>query len=438
MSSPSPAYPRMPFPARLLALALLTSALGATASAQSEAPKPDAGATPATEAREAPKPEAPASAEPKPQPEPAPVKDTPPPAPKPPSEIIVGSWGGAYTAAQTKAYFAPFAAKTGIRIKAVRHPVAGPRLQSGDGDAPDVVDIGSAELATACRDGKLEPLDQVVLAGAADGARIAEDFLEGALTKCGVASSAWSHLLAYDRRAFAKRPPSKLADIFDLKAFPGRRALRRNPRFLLEMALLADGVKAADVYPTLSKPDGIERALAKLASLSTSLTWWEKGDEPARLLATGKAAIVAVFSGRIFHERQRGLAAGLIWDGQVYDLAHWAIPASARHKQAARDFIGFASTPSQMAVQARWLAYGPTRRSAIALVGRHETMGVMMRDHLPTAGNHLATALRFDAVWWQQHGAGIDTRFKAWLDELAKKQAATRTPAKTDRRAGKR
>ena len=66
--------------------------------------------------------------------------------------------------------------------------------------------------------------------------------------------------------------PQTLADFFDRKKFPGRRALSRAaPKFNLEMALLADGVAPGDVYKTLDTPEGLDRAFAKLTALQSDL-----------------------------------------------------------------------------------------------------------------------------------------------------------------------
>ena len=68
----------------------------------------------------------------------------------------------------------------------------------------------------------------------------------GGLTSCGVASVAWSTAIAFDRQAFTKAQPSQIADLLDVKRFPGKRALPNGPRYTLELALLADGVDPAE------------------------------------------------------------------------------------------------------------------------------------------------------------------------------------------------
>jgi putative spermidine/putrescine transport system substrate-binding protein len=69
-----------------------------------------------------------------------------------------------------------------------------------------------------------------------------------------------------------------------------------------------------------------------------------------------------------------------------------------------------------MAVQAELIAYGPMRKSAIALVGKHPSVGIEMKGYLPTAPDNFRKALRFDEVWWNEHGADLAKRFQAWRE----------------------
>ena len=107
-----------------------------------------------------------------------------------------------------------------------------------------------------------------------------------------------------------------------------------------------------------------------------------------------------------------------MWDGQIYDLDLWAIPKGATNKEDAKRFIAFATEPAQMAAQAELIAYGPMRKSAIALVGKHPSIDIEMKGFLPTAPDNFKKALQFDEVWWNEHGDGArQPRFKTWREQ---------------------
>ena len=138
------------------------------------------------------------------------------------------------------------------------------------------------------------------------------------------------------------------------------------------------------------------------------------------MLMQRKASMAAGFSGRIFRAavsaRQR---IDVLWDGQIYDLDLWAIPKGAANKEDAKRFIAFATEPAQMAAQAELIAYGPMRKSAIALVGKHPFIDIEMKGFLPTAPDNFKKALKFDEVWWKDHGTELEARFKTWREQPA-------------------
>ena len=133
-----------------------------------------------------------------------------------------------------------------------------------------------------------------------------------------------------------------------------------------------------------------------------------------------KAVMAATYSGRLFRAtvgtRQRYAA---IWDGQIYDLDLWAIPKSAKNKEGALRFIAFATDPARLATQAQLIAYGPVRKSALPLVGKHPVIDVAMLTFLPTAPDNFKKALKFDEGWWDTNGAALESRFETWRGPLS-------------------
>jgi putative spermidine/putrescine transport system substrate-binding protein len=334
-----------------------------------------------------------------------------------PSALHVATWGGAYGQSQQIAYFTPYAKETGTEIKAETYDGSLAALKQVIGreqGPPDLVDLSAGNLSALCSGGLLETIDPAGLKPGPAGESAAEDFYPGALSDCGVASVAWSMAIAFNRRAFGKSAPSRITDFADVKRFPGKRALPGTARYTLEFALLADGVAPADIYTTLATPEGADRAFAVLDKLKPNIIWWDKAKDPVALLLEGEAAMAAGYSGRLFRAAVGDKQLGIIWDGQIYDLDVWAIPKGSKNKDAALKFIGFATEPARMAAQAQLIAYGPMRKSALPLVGKHPVIGVEMLPYLPTAPDNFKTALRFDEAWWNEHGQELTKRFDQW------------------------
>lgn len=342
-----------------------------------------------------------------------------------PGELRIRTAGGAYLQAQDRALFSVYAQSGANKIRTDSAPAGGSRttLQTelaATAPAFDIADVDAAAAESACQAGTLEPIDGDRLAKASDGGAAKDDFLPGALTRCGVASTAWSSLIVFDRQKFAKNPPVTLADVFDLKRFPGQRALMRGPRYTLELALLADGVKPGDVYTELKRTEGVDRAFAKLATIQSEIEWVEKPADAMALLSQQKAVMAAAFSGRAFHEiAVNARPYGVIAQGQIYDFNVWVVPRSAPNKQAALDFIDFATRPEQLSAQARLFPYSPSRKSAIAGVDRHALLKTSLTPYLATAPANIETALRLDGAFWASQETALRERFEAWAKSRA-------------------
>jgi putative spermidine/putrescine transport system substrate-binding protein len=337
--------------------------------------------------------------------------------------LSIATWGGAYSQSQEIAYFEPFAKQTGTSISTEIYDGSLAKIKEmigGDQPAVDVVDVSAATLGSLCNDGLLEPIEASSLGAAPSGESAEQDFYSGGLSSCGVASVAWSTAIAFDRQAFSKAQPSQIADLLDTKKFPGKRTLPDGARYTLELALLADGVDPAEVSTQLATPEGADRAFKALDKIKADVYWWDNAQEPITWLLEKKVVMAAGYNGRIFRatvgDRQR---LGMIWDGQVYDLDLWAIPKGAKNKDAAMRFISFATDPARLATQAQLIAYGPMRKSALDLVGKHPVIDVEMKDFLPTAPDNFKKALKFDDTWWTAQGEELQKRFETWRGPLA-------------------
>ena len=348
--------------------------------------------------------------------------------------LSIATWGGAYGQSQEIAYFEPFAKETGTRVATEIYDGTLAKIKEligGDESEIDVVDVSAATLGTLCSDGLLEPIEASSLAAAPDGQSASDDFYSGGLSSCGVASVAWSTAIAFDRQALSKNPPSEITALLDTKRFPGKRALPDTARYTLELALLADGVDPANVYTELATPAGVDRAFRALDKIKSDVFWWDNAQEPITWLLEKKVVMAAGYSGRIFRaaigDRKR---LGVMWDGQIYDLDLWAIPKSAKNKDGAKRFINFATEPARLAAQAQLIAYGPMRKSALSLVGKHPVIDVEMKDFLPTAPENFKKALKFDDAWWTAQNDALQKRFEEWRGPLSPGQGKPPIEAK--------
>ncbi|MFD0988309.1 extracellular solute-binding protein [Methyloligella solikamskensis] len=349
--------------------------------------------------------------------------------------LTVVTWDGAYEDSQRIAYFTPFTKDTGIPIKPETYDGSLQAIKKAIAKkgAADVIDVSSGVLSKLCDAELLAPIDVSKLPPAAGGGGpdqqspdtsapettastpVEADFIDGAVSSCGVASVAWAATVVFEKEGFEGKAPTKAADFFDPEGFPGKRALPKGPRYTMELALMADGVPPSEVYSTLATEAGQTRAFDTLNKIRTDIVWWSRPGTPLRLIRQGKAAMGIAYTGRIFRNAVEAPSqVGILWDGQIYDLDHWAIPKTSSRKGQAAEFIAFASRPDRLAAHAALTAYGPARPSAIPLVGDHPVVGVKMARFLPTAPDNFENALHFDQGWWDKHGEEVEERFDAW------------------------
>ena len=320
-------------------------------------------------------------------------------------DMTVVSWGGAYQRSQDQAYFVPFTKETGIHVGTEEYngEIAKIRAMVESGNVSwDVIDVDTQTALQGCEDGLFQKLDW---------SKIGDEskFLEGTTTDCGAGTIVYSTVLAYDADKL-KPGPTTIADLFDLKKFPGKRGLQKNPFVNLEFALMADGVPRDQVYPMLKTPAGVDRAFKKLDTIKSQVVWWEAGAQPPQLLASGEVVMTTAWNGRIYDaDKNDGKHFKIVWDGEVPDYDFWVIPKGAPHLADAYRFIAFASDAANMANQSKYISYGPTNRDAIPKIAP-----AVLAD-LPTAPQNSKTELVQDYYFWGDHGEELRKRFNTWL-----------------------
>jgi putative spermidine/putrescine transport system substrate-binding protein len=193
-----------------------------------------------------------------------------------------------------------------------------------------------------------------------------------------------------------------------VKKFPGKRAMRKGARYNLEFALMADGVKPADVYKVLATKDGADRAFKKLTELKPNIQWWEAGAQPPQFLVAGDVVMSTAYNGRIDAANREGKHLKISWTGGIYDLDYWVIPKGAANKELSQKFIALASSPDAQAEYAKNISYGPTNTKALA------KLSPAVLSQLPTSPANAGNAVQLDIKFWADQGEELEKRFASW------------------------
>jgi putative spermidine/putrescine transport system substrate-binding protein len=338
-------------------------------------------------------------------------------------EMTIVSWGGAYSNSQNKAYHEPYSAKTGVTIindESSAEAVAKLRAMNEAGNITwDVVDVVAADAMRLCDEGLAMEIDaDTQLAAAPDGTSATEDFGDLLVSDCFIPQIVYSTTFGYRTDLVGDTPPTTVCDVFDLEAYPGKRALQKSPLYNLEWALLCDGVAKEDVYSMLETEAGQDQALAKLGTIKDSVVWWSAGADTPQLLADGEVVMGSTFNGRLFSViEEQNQPVAMLWDAQMFDLDGWIIPAGLSPERQARalDYIMFATDTQRLADQAKYISYGPARKSSAPLVGQHAELGIDMAPHMPTDPNNSKNTFLTNYEFYADFRDDLDVKFQSWL-----------------------
>ena len=340
------------------------------------------------------------------------------------ADVTVASWGGAYTMSQQKAYADTWSEGTANFVN-YNGGLGEVRTQVESGNVTwDIVDVLPHEARVGCDEGLFEELPREVFTKAPDGTSMDDDIMVPVPNDCVVPQIFWSYVPFYQEGTFdgnAAGNPKTIADFFDVKNFPGKRGIHTWANALIEMALMADGVAAADVYEVMSSEGGIDRAFAKLDTIKDHVVFWSSGSKPLELVESGEVAIALAYNGRIGAAiLSEGADYVVNWDGQVLEEEWLAMVKGSSNYDEALAFLIHASAPEQQAGQARWINYGPMRASGLKIIAANEPFfntGVDIMPHMPNTPEHTANAVFANPDWWADNGDAIAERFTAWMGQ---------------------
>ncbi|AQH05506.1 ABC transporter substrate-binding protein (plasmid) [Burkholderia sp. KK1] len=315
-------------------------------------------------------------------------------------KITFVSQGGAYQEAQTKAILDPAAKELGITIIQDSIPDAWPQIKAqGATGKPiwDVVDTPTSNCLRGGRDGLLEKLDFSKMPNAAS-------MPETYRTPYSVAYEFYSTVIAYNKKNLKKIPQS-WKDFWDVKNYPGTRALRNDPQTVLEAALLADGVPRNKIYPL-----DVDRAFNKLQELKPNITvWWTSGGQSAQLLHDGEVDMTMIWNGRASTVRKDDADIDFTFNDGILQNTQLCMLKNAPNMNDAVRFINAAVSPDLQANLPLYIDYGPGNPAAY----RTGEISEKRAAELPSSPQNAAKQVLLSEEWWASE-AGVQAKAR-WL-----------------------
>ncbi|MGV9801963.1 extracellular solute-binding protein [Mycobacterium sp. NPDC003449] len=309
--------------------------------------------------------------------------------------IVVASYGGSFQDAQTAAYFEPYAKQSGIEVTATEgasYDKLKAMVKSGQVDW-DVVTSDGPSYLTAAGDDLLEPIDYTVVK--ADGVP------QGLKQKYGIGYLTFGQVPAWSKAVF---PDGLSAEQFFDPAVKARRVLGPNPTFTLEFALLADGVKPADLYPL-----DVDRAFKVLDRIKNQVVAFKSPSDVQTLIQQGEVDAAFVGNGRIEDAIAAGADWTFGWDDAIAVTEYWVVPKEALNVKGAMEFIDYATSPEPQAAMSAAIPYGPTNTNAFDFIARERAA------RLPGSPENADLGATLDAAWWAENLPDVKARWDQWL-----------------------
>ncbi|KRQ08978.1 ABC transporter substrate-binding protein [Bradyrhizobium manausense] len=315
--------------------------------------------------------------------------------------LVVRDPGGVVNEAATKAFYKPFAQETGVEVVGVTsqlEPLSQIRtIVNSKSYLWDVSVLSAQAQEILGKTGYLDEIDP--------NAPGIVDILPQARSPWGVGFQIYATILAYSTKTYGDNGPQSWADVFNLKMFPGRRALRKFPIDTLESALMADGVDMNNLYPL-----DLDRAFKKLDEVKPSVTlWWSNGAQSSQAAASQEVDIVATYNGRVQAAIDDGAPFKIVWNQGIWASDGYAVPKGNPKAKLCHDFLKFCARPDRQAEFSKWVPYSPPNPKAYEFIDKARI------DLLPTAPGRVEKMVMENGSYWAANLEKVAARFNEWI-----------------------
>lgn len=317
-------------------------------------------------------------------------------------QVVVCSWGGGYTDSQKKAFFDGFSKATGIEVVTTGVPdLAKLRLMNSMNNMEwDLVDTEGPMMFRGIQEGLLLPVDKELIGKAVP----MTDLLPAAVNDYGLGSVAYGWVIGWNKESFAKGGPANWTEFFDKTKFPGRRALYAQPKPVLEIMLMADGVPADKLYPL-----DVERAFAALKKFGPMIDVWAESTSQFDVMIQNKEVDLAGFSlGRIYNQKKAGFPYDYHFNQGLWEQSWWTIPKLAPNAVNAQKLLAWMMMAEPEQDFVKMFPYGVANKTI------YDTIPADLAAVLPTSPQNLKTEVELDPKWWTENVDAITPRWMDW------------------------
>lgn len=320
------------------------------------------------------------------------------------SPVTTMGHGGAWKDAMMLAYFKPFEEKSKTPVQFVT-PYDFSKIRAMHEANNQQIDFFSASTLDAPRITRANmnaPLDfNVIDKSALSPQQFKYPNAIGAVST--------STVIVYSKKKWPTgNGPQNWADFWNVKKFPGPRAMWKRANPVLEAALLADGVPKDKMYPL-----DVDRAFKKLDEIKPHVVnWWATGSDSQQLIQDQEVDVTMMWNGRASESINQNKANySMIWNEALYSgiSESWVVMKNSPNPAAAMRAMDIVGRAEPQAAFARALHYGPTNQKAYDFIEER------FAKELPSYPANEKVSLLLNFEWWLDNGDPVIKRFEQWL-----------------------
>ena len=306
-------------------------------------------------------------------------------------EITIIHSGGKYGESMEACCVKPFTEKTGIKVISETPGGFGKlrsMVESGNVHAV-LYDLAGTGVMQARKLNLIEPLDWDAINP--------EGITPDAKQPDGFGTQYYSTIMAW--RSDAKAPQN-WRDFWNVKDFPGKRALPDYPYHVLAVALIADGVPADKLYPL-----DLDRAFASLNKIKDHVAvWWQSGAQSTQLLKDNEVQYAAVWNARAVGEE----GIDYTYNEGFLNLTFFVVPrgANPEQKAAAMKLLHEMSVAKNQALAAEMAPHTGTNPAIDNFLPKDRL------HEFPTTTENRSKQFLHDLDWWYEHAEEVEARWQ--------------------------
>ncbi|MCK1632590.1 ABC transporter substrate-binding protein [Bradyrhizobium sp. 162] len=309
--------------------------------------------------------------------------------------ISFATYGGSYGDFMKEFWIKPFTAETGISVEPIYGlDLAKVKAQVETGNVQwDVFDGPGTKVYGAAKEGLWEQIDTKLI----DPSRFVRN-----PPSFAVPTAIYSGGIGYDPNR-TKQPPRDFSQFWDVKNFPGRRAIQSSlGAGALEIALVADGVAPSQLYPL-----DIDRAFKALDRIKSRVNWFAETTQGTSLVQTNEVDYSLTYANRVKAANEAGISIDISLDQCINNMQYFSVLRGSPRKEAAMRFLEFVTRPAQQASIAARLGASPVTK------GTEQVVDAKVRRWLPDFSSPKNVFVNDE--YWADHFVELNKRFQEWI-----------------------